>query len=333
MQRSVWYRGLVILTFIVVYSNEVARLSKATVLSSGEIFVDSESGGSIYAVNPTSGATTLISTGGLQFDPNHIVLSDQGQIFTAERTKRGTANPGIVRTDPVTGDQTLVASGPLLADPLALAFDQSSDLVVGNSADQLVRVNPQNGTQTLLTTLKGVSSLQDVDVDSNGRIVVLDFGAFNGGGGKIVRYDPATGVQTTISTGLFNPSDLLIRPSGDYVVANRLATEMTQIIEIDPNTGAQNIALTVPSEGWIALQDENTILYADFYDNLSIVRANLLTGQTQTVTNFHFPQNLVGIAIYSPVPEPSTMCLAIIALGLLSKLGCRRLNRKYASVA
>jgi outer membrane protein assembly factor BamB len=289
----------------------------AIALSPGDIVVGSQGNGQFYAINPASGATTLISSGGILGSPSHLLLDNQGRILTAERT----FSPGIVQIDPINGNQTLIASGPLLNYPVALAFDQSNNLIVGNSnQNQLVRVNMQTGTQTLLSTLTNIWNVQDVDVDQQGRIVVLDSGNFNAGNGKIIRFDPTTGQQVTLSTGgyLFNPSDLLIRPSGDYIVSNRLANGTSQILKIEPDTGAQQMALTVPSEGWIALQDQNNIVYADFYDNLSVLSANLLTGQTQTVTNFHFPQNLTGVAIYSPVPEPSTLILlGVAAIGLL----------------
>jgi hypothetical protein len=296
------------------YGNSSANFAGATLIAPGDIVVDAENGGKVYAVKPLSGAATLIASGGLLYNPNHIVFDSQGRILTAERGGNGSTTSGIVRLDPTTGNESLVAA---LTAPVALAFDQSGALVVGNGAKQLVSVNPQNGSQTLLKSLAGITSLQDVDVDQQGRIVVLDFGSYNVGGGKVVRFDPATGIQTTVATGLFNPSDLLILSSGDYLVTNRLANETTQIVDINSTSGARTVDLTVPSEGWIALQDPNTILYADFYDSLSVLRANLSTGQTQTVTSFHFSGNLVGVAIYTPVPEPSTLSLVAIAAALL----------------
>jgi len=301
--------------------------ARGAALVSGDMVVASQTGGKVYVVKP-SGGVSLVSSGGLLNNPSHVIIDNQGIIFTAERT--GGTSPAIVRIDPATGGQTLVTSGQSLDVPVALAFDQSNNLVVGNRNEQLFRVNPQTGAQTAITVLGGVRSIQDVEVDPQGRMVVVDAGIFNGGLGKIVRFDPATGLQTTISQGdqLFNPSDLLIRPSGDYVVTNRLANGTSQILQIDPVSGAQHLALTVPSEGWITLQDQNTIVYADFFDNLSILRANLLTGQTQTITSFHFPQNLVGIATYTPVPvpEPSTVSMTAIGFALLVFSNRRRIR-------
>jgi hypothetical protein len=212
--------------------------------------------------------------------------------------------------------------------PTCLAFDQNYNLIVGNSqqSKSLIRVDMQTGSQSLITTLTNLNGIQDVDVDSQGRFVVTDFGY--SGGGKIIRFDPNTGLQTTIASGgyLNSPSDLLIHPSGDYLVANKLSTGTTQILKIDSSTGAQNVMLTVPGEGWIALQDVNHLYYADFNGNLSILRADLTTGQTQTVAKYSVSGSIVGMAVFSPVPEPSTFVLLGMGVAgiMVLKWGRRR---------
>lgn len=311
----------------------LTALSSTTIyaapLRPGDIVVPFQSSGNLYKIDPSSGSATLISSGGALRSPMHVLIDAQGRILNADR------NGAIVRTDPGAGTQTVLASGSLLTYPTSLAFEPNGDLVVGNSpqlgSPQLIRVDPNTGSQTLLATLTALSSVQDVDVDAQGRIVVLDFG--NAGRGRILRYDPATGQQAVVSSGLFNPTDLLIHPDGDFIVANRLANATTQILRIDPVTGAQQLALTVPSEGWIALKDQRTILYADFKNNPavnpSILSADLLTGQTHPVSNFDVLYNAVGIAIYSPVPEPSTITLLIV--GVCAIAGVARCSRTCRS--
>ena len=295
----------------------LVSISTAAPLTPGDIVVASQSSGDIYKVNPSSGAASLITTDGLLFNPSHVIIDSQGHVFTAERGG-SLNNPGVVQVDPTTGMQTMLAPMTTTNRPQALAFDQNGSIVIGNAAKQLVRIDPHTGSQTVLTTLTGISNIQDVDVDEQGRIVVLDFGVVNSGGGKIIRFDPQSGSQTTVSLGgnLFNPSDLIIRPTGDFIVANALSNNLSQILRVDATNGSQSIVSTISSQGFIALQDENTIDYADFFRNLSVQRIDLTTGHADQVSSFVFPHNVVGVGIF--VPEPTTLSLSLVgSFGIL----------------
>jgi hypothetical protein len=310
------YARTVITSFaLVAFSNFVV----AAPLQLGDIVVSNQNSGNLYRVAPTSGTATLLTTDNLLFDPNHVIIDAQGRIITVERSIQ--AGRAVVRFDPTTGVQSRIASTAYT--PTALAFDANNNLIIGNADDQLIRMDPVTGAQILLATLTNVQSIQDVEVDNLGRIVVLDFGVFpSGTGSKIVRFDLTTGQQTTISNTFVNPVDLVIRPTGDYVVSNRISNTTSEIVRVDPITGSQQILASLPSEGFIALKDQNTILYADFDGDLSILRVDLLTGQTQTLSNFQFPREITGIAIY--VPEPSPLLLAALGTMSLALARCRR---------
>jgi 6-phosphogluconolactonase (cycloisomerase 2 family) len=299
--------------------------ARAVALNQGDIIVNTQNVGAVYKIDPVSGTKSVITSGDALASQSHLIFDDQGRILTAVR---GGTSRGIVRIDASTGTQTVIASGTLLNYPTSMAFDQSNNLIVGNcyQNNKLVRVDMQTGVQSLITAMPTLYSIQDVDVDSQGQVVVLDSGYV--GGGKIVRVDPATGQQALVASGgyLYNPSDLLIDQSGDFIVANKLANRTTQILDINSNTGAQTLLMTLPSEGWIAFQDQEHLYYADFNGNLSILSADLRTGQTQTVAKYSVSGNIVGIAVYSPVPEPST--LVLLAMGTFGLVGlswrCRR---------
>lgn len=301
---------------------------RAAPLTPGDIVVVSQSNGSIFKVNPATGGVATLSIGGLLANPMHTLIDRQGRVLTAERTNSGT--PGIVRYDPANGTMQSIASGSQLAYPVALDLDQSQQnlFVLASDNKKLVRVELASGVQTPLATLTGVLTPQDVDLASNGDLYVTDFGSFNSPTGKIVRVNPVTGQLTTVASGgnLFNPGDLLIHPSGDLLVTNRHSDGTSQLLRINPLTGNQQIVATLPSEGFIALQDERTVIYADFYQNLSILRVDLITAQTSVVSSFHFPDELTGVAIYS-VPEPT----APAAVGLIAFLCRRRVRRSTLS--
>lgn len=260
------------------------------------------------SLGPSLPSPQLISQGGFLFDPNHILVDPLGRILTAERT----STPSIVRIDPATGTQTRITSGSLLTRPVTLAFDQNQNLVVANDNGngtnrRLVQVNMNTGVQTLIANL--TINPQDVDVDSNGQIVVTEFGS------RIFRINPLTGISTTISSGglLSTLSDLVIQQSGNYLVSNRVNSTTSQILEIDAGTGAQRLITTMPREGWIALENADSLIYADFHKTIPITRIDLATGATTPLSDLNYGTgNITGVAVVTAIPEPSSIAGCVL---------------------
>ncbi len=142
MSNAGWARSVatVILPLLALTS-----ISSAVPLAPGDIVVDAESSGDVYRVDPSSGAASLISTDGLLFNPNHLIIDQQGRILTAERGRGMLGGAGIVRIDPSSGMQSMLAPATSSTIPIALGFDQSGNIIVGNEANQLIRVDPQSG--------------------------------------------------------------------------------------------------------------------------------------------------------------------------------------------
>jgi sugar lactone lactonase YvrE len=279
----------------------------ACALQYGDVVVATQANGSVHAVNSISGSESFVSLGGLLSNPSHIQIDSLGRIYTAERT--GGPSSGIVRIDP-SGNQQLISP---IAFPVALAFDNSNNLVVANHDRQLFHIDLQTNVQTPIATLTDISSVQDVDVDKQGRIVVLDFGDIpSGTGGKIVRYDPATGQQSTVFSGGPNAffADLVIDPNGNYLIADG-----GNLYSIAPDTGAESLALSGVTGTWFAFENANTIWFAQFDALAPLVRANLLTGETQTLSHDGYFGTPVGIAVY--VPEPSSVSLITVGIVVL----------------
>src|SRR5215217_3397505 len=119
----------------------------------------------ILRANPATGALTEISRNGAQGElfrhPYDIVVAADGSLLVADMGAYATptdrsADGRIVRVDPVTGRQSLVASGDLLVDPAGLALGPDGLIyVVENvgTAGQpgVVSVKPATGAQTLAT--------------------------------------------------------------------------------------------------------------------------------------------------------------------------------------
>src|SRR5215212_4552252 len=222
----------------------------------------------ILRANPATGALTEISRNGPQGElfrhPYDIVVAPDGSLLVADMGAYATptdrsADGRIVRVDPVTGRQSLVASGNLLVDPAGLALGPDGLIyVVENvgTAGQpgVVSVNPATGAQTLVTQAGELCYPFGITVHPNGSLLVTDYGDFNDGTivincthdfGALVRVDPATKDQTILSRNaaqwgnLFrNPLGVTVEPGGRILLVNQNGG--TALVAVDPATGVQD---------------------------------------------------------------------------------------------
>ena len=133
------------------------QVNDIAVSSTGQIYVSDLVSGSpfvsaILGVDPVSGSTTVISSGGnLAFAGGLTVLSD-GSIVTAVQVPPAGDGPSpsqLVKVDPKTGSQTVISSGGNLIDTVDVAAEPDGDLLAVNGlfhptqyAVVRVQVNP-----------------------------------------------------------------------------------------------------------------------------------------------------------------------------------------------
>ncbi len=167
--------------------------------------------------------------------PASAVTLNPGDIIVAD------VAAGIIRVDPVTGDQTLVSSGGLFVSPFDVAIDANGDIIVADVAAGIIRVDPDSGDQTLISSGGLFVGTPGVTIDANGDIIVS-----GGTGGGIIRVDP-TGdgavpgsAQTEVSSkGLFiDPFGVDIEANGNIIVVET-TTFGGSIIRVDPDSGDQ----------------------------------------------------------------------------------------------
>ena len=138
---------------------------------------------------------------------------------------------------------------------------------------------------------------------SPGDILVSDLGAFGDAGG-VIRVDPATGAQATVSSGgLFAQNvGLALEADGDIVVAD-MSASFGAVIRIDPATGAQ---ATVSSGGsfedpvGVAVEADGDILVSDstaFGDAGGVIRVDPVTGAQATVSSGGSFVEPIGVAL------------------------------------
>jgi DNA-binding beta-propeller fold protein YncE len=190
--------------------------------------------GAVIAVDPRTGEQTLVTQGNQLDLPFGIAIERSGSLVVTNRLQRGEPGAGclplgrVVRVDPASGAQQLVAQGLVLGDiawPLGVAIAPDGGIVVANECAGgagLVRVDPFAGLQIDLTWNSPQDVLETPErmaFDPGGALLVSDYNVGPDGDGGIVRVDPDTGAQTLVRAGeLFN------HPLGIAAVVNRPPT-------------------------------------------------------------------------------------------------------------
>jgi len=150
----------------------------------GNILVAGERGptpgsGYIVRVDPTTGAQTVVSEGGILNAPNAIAIDAAGNFLVAD----GTGN--IIRVNPITGLQSVVSSGDNLSIPLGIAIDRRGKIVTnsippGTRSGSIIRIDPITGAQTIVSSggsLQGPAGIAIVPVTPISPPVINDVSA------------------------------------------------------------------------------------------------------------------------------------------------------------
>src|SRR5262249_34335148 len=144
----------------------------------------------IVRFDPATGVATVLSEAGLFTDVDGIAVAPDGTVYAADHGDASGIAPSIVRVDGTTSAQSVVTTAGLLVRPVDVAIEPGGTLVVVDggtgSGAKLIRVQPADGTQTLLVAPGALGpAAAGVAVDADGTIVVLS--AF----GSLYRVAPA----------------------------------------------------------------------------------------------------------------------------------------------
>lgn len=192
-----------------------------------------------FARNQRLGFMELLPLGGLHA-PESVALDGQGRIYVS--TQEG----WIVRLQPDgSRPEKWAQSG---GRPLGMTFDSEGNLIVADAFRGLLSIAPDGKVKKLASECDGIPILyaDDVDVAANGKIYFTDastkFGARqyggtyeaslldlmeHGGHGRLLAYDPSTGITTTLLKGLnfangvavsHDQRSVLVNETGSYRV-------------------------------------------------------------------------------------------------------------------
>jgi len=215
--------------------------ANATVLSSGGNFVDpvgitvdpatgtiyvcdrnGAGGGRIIAVDPGTGAQTMIASGNLLLDPQDIAWRNQDEhLYVADPTAGA-----VIRVNPSTGAQTTLASGGFLVDPVGIGMAPGGGIFVADEEagasglGQIIFINPAGGAQTVISSETNFEHPHDVGVEPGSTSLIVTDPVAGLGVGSVLRVAVADGAQTVLATGADDNTDF-VEPLGVLVIPNR----------------------------------------------------------------------------------------------------------------
>jgi len=280
----------------------------------GDIIVADSLNKAVKAVDPDSGATIPVSSGGLFELPLDVTFAADGDILVVDRDAFG-GDGGVIRIDSVTASQTTLSSNAvsaaaggkeLFSDPAGLDRKGNALYIVDfDKPDRVIKVDIDTGRQSSVSKGGDLNDPFSIEAGNVAKPLVADPGAYSFKGG-VMEINPKTGKQTKISSkGDFNnPGTIELRSKGAALVGDPGAFDFKgALFEVDLKTGKQK-ALAKGGDlrglSGTALLDKNTAYVSNccFPDlSGSILRVNLKTGnQTDLGATGLFNPLGIGIA-------------------------------------
>lgn len=248
--------------------------------------------GELFAVEPKTGALRLVSArlgniSGIAIRPNReiVVLDNQierkfillvgvdpetgshrdigaylGQSTAQQALALETADSAVVvldgtliRVDLKSGQTATIVSSELLRNASGVTRMPSGDILVTVIPDRIVRVNPTDGSSTVISTGGRLWHPRAPTPESSHTILV---GTAAGNGGKlagVLRLDIKTGAQEFVATGPFvTVAGLAIESDGSILVADngRGAPGDEFLARVDPITGRTKVLISAQTSNW-----------------------------------------------------------------------------------
>src|SRR5207247_1451130 len=161
----------------------------------------------------------------------------------------GDGSGGVIRVNTLTGGQAFVSTGNNFELPAGIAREARGFLLVSDygrpgGPGRLIRVNPANGSQTVVSVGDPVFSggsrfiaPSGIALGPSGQIYIADPDQ-PGDTGRIIRVDPVTGDQFTVSTGgsFIDPTGIVRDPASGALLA----------ADVGDNGGTGSVALATP---------------------------------------------------------------------------------------
>ena len=263
-------------------------------------------GPAIVAIDPNTGAQSILCSGGLLSFPADIRQAPHGDTLYIADTFAGPDGTGaIIAVDPSTCDQTLIVSGPAIFGPGGLQFGDADHLIVVGSNfffsppqnspayAWVAEIDLRTGKQEVITSGGALVSPVDVQLGPGHTVYVGDC-CGEGGTGAILQVDLSTAHQTVIADHALD-SDItslgaLARPDSE---GNLLFTNASLVLRIDPKIpGQQTVVaesgLLVAALGGITANSTDDIFLSMDSNPAEILKLDPRTGIVSFVSKGDF---------------------------------------------
>jgi streptogramin lyase len=228
---------------------------------SGDIFVLEnccDDRGRIVRIDPTTGQQTVVTEKQVINDAADLAIEPSGPLLSTEKFCCSTADrangAGIVRTDPISGDQSLVSTNDWLIAHTDMRIAVTSDGTIyvlaptqssGTSSLRLIQIDPSTGRQTTVASGAVLTDASDITASPGGDLFIS---AGSQATARILRFQRASGTITQIASrgSLTQPFRLVVAPTGEIVVVDfQCCSGTLRLILIDPAAGSQRILATL----------------------------------------------------------------------------------------
>jgi hypothetical protein len=168
----------------------------------------------VFGLDGSSLAATLITSGGHIVDPADIAVGGDGSILIA------IPSVGVVRVDPATGNQSILASVESLGGGSPhgiLAANGGAFVAMQGSDPPILRLHPDGSVAGVVSTGGLLTHQAGMALGADGGLYVCETIAVGWmSGGSIVRVDPVSGAQSLIASGepLHGPFHAAFAPDG-----------------------------------------------------------------------------------------------------------------------
>lgn len=115
----------------------------------GKLIVADVASASLVEVDATTGAQRRLASGLLANSPWYLAIASENLVYVGKNTP-ATGNT-IQQVNPITGAHSSFVSGGNLNEPIGIALDLDGQVISAQSSQRIVRINPVNKEQTVVS--------------------------------------------------------------------------------------------------------------------------------------------------------------------------------------